>query len=97
VATLIDDPVAADLAADAVSGTEQAWTVAARDGLGHRDLRRAAQACLEIAASRCPPEQRPGVERYRELVRRGRTPGDRVRDTVTARGAIAALIEATDA
>ncbi len=97
VATLIDDPAAADDAADAVAGVEQAWIAAARDGLGNPGLHRAAQRCMEIAARRCPPTLRRGVETYAELVDRSLTPGDLVRDAVMARGPLAALLEASHA
>lgn len=97
VVTLIDDPVAADEAAEAVGGVEGAWIAAARDGLDDVVMRRAGQRCLDIAARRCPPELRSAVESYAELVERGRTPGDDLRDAVTACGPLAALVEATHA
>lgn len=50
--TLLDDPVAADLAVDAVEPVATAWDTAARIGLADRRLYLAANRCLAIAARR---------------------------------------------
>ncbi|MDP9117560.1 MAG: ergothioneine biosynthesis glutamate--cysteine ligase EgtA, partial [Actinomycetota bacterium] len=73
VVTLIDDPVAADRAADACACLDGAWVAAARTGLGDPVIHTAVLGCLDIAARRCPPELRGQVEAYAELVARGRT------------------------
>jgi glutamate--cysteine ligase len=95
--TLIDDPMAADDAADACAGLEDSWLVAARDGLRNPALLTAARRCVDIAARRCPAELRAEVETYAELVHRGRTPGDDLRETAELRGPLAVLAEAVDA
>ncbi|MCW2497090.1 ergothioneine biosynthesis glutamate--cysteine ligase EgtA [Jatrophihabitans sp.] len=97
VTTLIDDDVAADRAAEVCAGLEDAWRVAARDGLHDAALHRAAVSCLDIAARRCLPALRPEVEAYAELVARGRTPGDELRETAGRRGPLYALREVADA
>lgn len=94
VTALIDDPVAADLAAEACTAVVGAWPRAARSGLADPALREAAQRCVAIAAARCPGGLRPDVEAYAELVHHGRTPGDALRARIDAVGAATALAEA---
>jgi glutamate--cysteine ligase len=53
--TLIDDPVAADRAAELCEPVSGSWETAARDGLADSALHAAARGCLDIAARRCPP------------------------------------------
>jgi glutamate--cysteine ligase len=48
-ATLMDDPVAADLATEATEPATQMWTEAARDGLANSTLAGCARRCLAIA------------------------------------------------
>jgi len=91
--TLVDDPVAADAAADTCAPVSGAWATAARSGLADRGIARAARACVEIAARRCPQELRADVERYAELVTGGRTPGDEIRELAAVRGPLALLEE----
>jgi glutamate--cysteine ligase len=100
VTTLIDDPVAADGAAEACAGTGHgvdAWVRGARDGLRDPALLAAARRCVDIAARRCPAALRADVEAYAELVHRGRTPGDELHETAALRGPLAVLAEAADA
>lgn len=91
--TLTDDERAADLAEDACAPVEGRWTVAAREGLHDRTVSRAARRCVEIAAERCPEQLRPEVEAYAEMVSRGRTPGDDLRELAARRGPLAVLEE----
>jgi glutamate--cysteine ligase len=97
VVTLVDDPRAADLALDACAGSPTDLTVAARFGLADPRLRRAAVACAEVAVARCPDGLRPELERLAELIARGRTPGDDVRDRIAAVGPLRTLEEAAHA
>jgi len=90
--TLMDDERAADLAEDACAPVAGWWTVAARDGLRHRTVGLAARRCAQIAAERCAEELRPQVQAYAEMVWRGRTPGDDLRERAL-RGPLAALEE----
>ena len=54
--TLLDDPVAADIAAEATESVATAWDQAARVGLGDRRLHAAATRCVQTAAERAPAE-----------------------------------------
>lgn len=90
-ATLLDDPVAADRAADASAPVAGAWDRAARDGLADPALQRAAAACLAAALSAVPPELSGEVAALAELVDRGRSPGDALLDRIRTGGAAAAL------
>lgn len=91
--TLTDDERAADLAQDACAPVAGQWTIAARDGLRDLQMGVAARRCALIAAEHCPPELRPQVQAYAEMVDRGRTPGDDLRELAAARGPLAILEE----
>ena len=91
--TLMDDPVAADLATEATERTTELWTEAARDGLGHATLADSARRCLDIAASRVPAELVPAVADLAELVQSGRCPGDLLAQRITEIGPQAAFEE----
>ncbi|KQS71891.1 ergothioneine biosynthesis glutamate--cysteine ligase EgtA [Modestobacter sp. Leaf380] len=93
-ATLLDDPVAADLAAAACAPVAGRWDDAAHHGLTDPDLHTAATACLAAVADRVPPALRPEVHALAELVAAGRSPGDAVADTARAAGPAAALLAA---
>ena len=90
---LVDDPAAADAAAEACAPVRDAWLVAARDGLADRTLHAAATACLDIAVRHSPPELHDRVDAYAELVAAGRTPGDEIRDRAAATDPLTALLE----
>jgi ergothioneine biosynthesis glutamate--cysteine ligase EgtA len=90
---LMDDPVAADAAADATEGTHRRWTEAARGGLADPALAEAARRCLSIAADRVPPELAPAVADLAELVHGGRCPGDLVAERIGEVGPSAVLAE----
>jgi glutamate--cysteine ligase len=75
-ATLMDDPRAADLAAEASAPVAGAWDTAARLGLADPALRRAATSCLAAALTAVPAALRPEVEALAGLVEQGRSPGD---------------------
>jgi glutamate--cysteine ligase len=91
--TLMDDPVAADLATEATEPAAQLWTEAARDGLAHATLADSARRCLDIAASRVPVELGPAVADLAELVDSGRCPGDLLAQRITEIGPQAAFEE----
>ncbi|CAM3305949.1 ergothioneine biosynthesis glutamate--cysteine ligase EgtA [Mycobacterium intermedium] len=84
--TLLDDPVAADLAADAVEPVATAWDTAARVGLGDRRLRRAAKRCIAIAADRVPPALGDAMQPLIRNVEGGRCPADDFADEVFEHG-----------
>jgi glutamate--cysteine ligase len=91
-ATLLDDPIAADRAAELCEPVAGSFETAARDGLGDPALFAAAMGCLDIAAHRCADDLRPEVEAYAELVSRRQTPGDELRERI-ARSSPAAVLE----
>ncbi len=91
--TLIEDEVAADRAAELCEPLRDSWTDAARAGLGDPAIRHAARGCADVAARRCAPELRADVERFADLVERGRTPGDELRARAAADGPLAVLEE----
>jgi len=93
VTTLIDDEVAAARSAELCEGLSNEWQTAARDGVRPTPLRKAAIGCADVAARRCPPELRSAVESYAELLSRGRTPGDGLRERAERVGPLAAMLE----
>src|SRR5205085_535999 len=95
-ATLLDDPVAADVAAEATEPVAGAWTRAARLGLGDDALRRAAVVCLAAALGAVPAGLRADVEALADLAERGADPGDAVLTDARDGGPTAALLSATD-
>ncbi|QUR69271.1 ergothioneine biosynthesis glutamate--cysteine ligase EgtA [Mycobacterium spongiae] len=84
--TLLDDPVAADLAAEAVEPVTTAWDTAARIGLRDRQLYLAANRCLSVAAERAPAELTAAMERLMHDVDRGRCAADDFSDRVIEHG-----------
>jgi glutamate--cysteine ligase len=90
---LVDDPVAADAAADACAPVAHVWEAAARDGLGDPEIRRAVTRCVEIAARRCPEALRTEIEGFAELISSGRTPSGELRRRVMATSPLAVLEE----
>jgi glutamate--cysteine ligase len=81
VVTLADDPVAADLAADACAPLDDSATLelAARDGLASPALRAAVRACTDIAARHAPPGLEGQLARLAELATDGRGVGEELR------------------
>jgi glutamate--cysteine ligase len=93
VATLMDDPVAADLANDASEQAAPLWAVAARHGLADPRLAASARRCLEIAVGRAPAGLAPAVADLAELVESGRCPGDLLAQRIGEIGPHAAFEE----
>jgi glutamate--cysteine ligase len=95
VAALIDDPLAAELAAEAAEPAADRWRQAARDGLTDPVLARAACRCFEAALDALPrlgaqalvPLVAGYMERY---VARGRCPADESTPYRTAGARVAA-------
>ncbi|MFG1911463.1 glutamate-cysteine ligase family protein [Kribbella sp. NPDC048928] len=92
-ATLMDDPIAADLAAEATEGTGALWTEAARDGLSDPRLAEATRRCLQIATDRAPVALAAELEELAELADSGRSPGDLLVERIGKVGPRAALAE----
>ncbi|HET9874650.1 MAG TPA: glutamate-cysteine ligase family protein, partial [Mycobacterium sp.] len=84
--TLLDDPDASDIAAEAVEPVASAWNTAARLGLGNRRIYAAANRCVAIAAERTPAVLQDAMGRLVALVERGRCPADDFADRVIEAG-----------
>jgi glutamate--cysteine ligase len=82
VATLVDDPVAADEAAALCEPVADAWHTAARRGLDDPLVRSAVTGCAALAARRAPEGLRDEAESYAELIASGRTPSGELRSRV---------------
>ncbi len=91
---LLDDPVAADIAAEAVEPVATAWDIAARVGLRDRRLYEAANKCVAVAAERAPTELTNAMQLLVSGVERGRCPGDDFSDQVIEHGIAATVSEA---
>ncbi|BBY19117.1 ergothioneine biosynthesis glutamate--cysteine ligase EgtA [Mycolicibacterium litorale] len=84
--TLLDDPVAADIAAEATEPVATAWDRAARTGLGDRRLQSAAVRCVETAAERAPAPIMESMQLLVRSVEEGRSPADDFSDRAVAYG-----------
>ncbi len=91
---LLDDPVAADIAAEAVEPVATAWDTAARLGLRDRRLHEAANRCVAVAAEKAPAELTDAMERLVRTVEQGRCPGDYFSEQVIEHGIAATVSEA---
>src|SRR5829696_1440312 len=74
--SLLDDPVAADIAAEATEAVATAWDRAAQIGLGDRRLHEAAIVCVYTAAERAPAELEESMRQLVRSVEKGRSPAD---------------------
>lgn len=96
--TLLDDPEAAAVAAEATAPVATAWDLAARAGLGDRHLREAAVTCVRAAAERAPASLVEPMARLLDQVGKGRCAADDFADLAVQRGipsAVGHLAEAT--
>jgi glutamate--cysteine ligase len=84
--TLLDDPVAADIAAEATEAVATAWDRAAQIGLGDRRLSDAAVRCVHAAAERAPAGLEESMEQLVRSVEQGRCPADDFSDRVVKYG-----------
>jgi glutamate--cysteine ligase len=91
--TLLDDPVAADIAAEATEPVATAWDRAAQTGLGDRRLHEAATRCVQAAAERAPAEVEESMQRLVRSVEQGRSPADDFSDRVVRKGIATAVTE----
>ncbi|MCX2933162.1 ergothioneine biosynthesis glutamate--cysteine ligase EgtA [Mycobacterium sp. CVI_P3] len=91
--TLLDDPVAAGLAAEAVEPVATAWDLAARAGLVDNRLYEAANRCVAIAAERAPAELSESMQRLVHNVESGRCPADDFADQAIRSGIERALLQ----
>ncbi len=91
--TLLDDPVAADIAAEAVEPVATAWDTAAQAGLRDRRLYEAANRCVAAAAERAPAGLTDAMQRLIRYVEQGRCPGDDFSDQVIEHGIAATVAQ----
>lgn len=91
--TLLDDPGAAAVAAEATESVATAWDRAAQLGLGDRRLRQAAVRCVAAAAERAPAELEESMQRLMRSVQQGRSPADDFSDRVVAHGIAPAVTQ----
>lgn len=91
---LLDDPAAADAAAEAVEPVATTWDTAARVGLRDRRLYEAANACVAVAAEKAPAGLSDSMQRLVRSVEQGRCPGDDFSDQVIEHGIAATVSEA---
>jgi glutamate--cysteine ligase len=89
--TLLDDPAAADIAAEATESVATAWDRAARIGLGDQRLQAAAVRCVRAAADRAPDRLADAMAGLLAQVEQGRCPADDFSDQVVDRGLSSAV------
>lgn len=86
LATLLDDPAAADIAAEATESVATAWDRAAQLGLEDRRLHAAATRCVEAAAERVPADLEESMSLLARSVEQGRSPADDFADRAVKYG-----------
>jgi glutamate--cysteine ligase len=91
---VLDDPGAADRAAEAVEPTLRRTADAARLGITDPQLAAAARGVVQAALSAVPDALRPAVEDWAELLDSGRTPADLVLERARRDGPLACLTAA---
>lgn len=91
LATLLDDPAAADIAAEATEDVATAWDRAARIGLADRHLQAAALTCVTAAAERAPSELAESMDQLVSSIEQGRCAADDFAEYVVADGIAAAI------
>ena len=93
LATLLDNPAAAQIAADATAAVGGEWDLAARAGLPDPRLRAAAVTCVTAAAEHAPAELTDAMAGLLADVEAGRCPGDDFSDRVVEHGIPTALTQ----
>jgi glutamate--cysteine ligase len=89
--TLLDDPEAAAIAAEATAPVATAWDRAARMGLADRRLHAAAITCVRAAAERAPAELAESMRHLMRSVEQGRSPADDFADRAVRYGIASAV------
>lgn len=89
--TLLDDPSAAAVAAEATEPVATAWDCAARTGLQDRRLHDAAKRCVQAAAERAPAAVEESMQLLVRSVEQGRCPADDFADRAVAHGIAGAV------
>ncbi|CAA0082966.1 Glutamate--cysteine ligase EgtA [Mycolicibacterium vanbaalenii] len=91
--TLLDDPAASDIAAEATESVATAWDRAAQVGLRDRRLHSAAYRCVHAAAERAPAELEESMRALVRSVEQGRSPGDDFADRAVNYGIAGAVTQ----
>jgi len=91
--TLLDDPAAAEVAAEAVEPVSTAWDLAARVGLADKRLHAAAKRCVAAVADRAPKELSESMAQLVQNVDDGRSPADDFADRAIRHGIGPALLQ----
>jgi gamma-glutamylcysteine synthetase len=91
---VLDDPAAADRAAEAVEPIARRTADAVRLGIADPQLAAAARAVVQAALPAVPASLRPAVEDWAALLESGRTPADLVLETARRDGPLACLTAA---
>jgi glutamate--cysteine ligase len=89
--TLLDDPEAAAIAAEATAPVATAWDRAARMGLADRRLHAAAVTCVRAVAERAPAELAESMRHLMRSVEQGRSPADDFADRAVRYGIASAV------
>jgi len=91
--TLLDDPVAAEVAAEATEPVATAWDIAARVGLADRRLHASATRCVQAAAQRVPSALQDSMQRLVRIVEDASSPGEEFAQRVIRCGVTQAVNE----
>ena len=91
--TLLDDPTAAEVAAEATEPVARAWDIAARAGLADRRLHSSAIRCVQAAAERVPPALHGSMQRLVDIVEAASSPGEEFAQQVIRDGVPEAVSE----
>jgi glutamate--cysteine ligase len=91
--TLLDDPAASALAAEATEPVATSWDLAAQVGLGDPGLHAAALTCVNVVAERAPAEIEESIELLARSVEQGRSPADDFVDLAAAHGIADAVVQ----
>jgi glutamate--cysteine ligase len=91
--TLLDDPAAADIAAEATEPVATSWDHAARVGLNDRHLYAAAMRCAYAAAERAPEGMQESMRQLVRIVEEGSCPGDAFSERVIRYGVPSAVTQ----
>jgi glutamate--cysteine ligase len=92
-ATLADDPVAADRAAEVCEPVAGRLDDAIRHGTADPAVGAAVRGCLDIAQQHCPIELQPDLAGLADLLASGRSPSGEIRARVEQGGPLAVLEE----
>ena len=89
--TLLDDPAAADVAAEVTEPVAGAWDRAALTGLADRRLHGSAMRCAYAAAERVPEALRDSMQALIRIVEEGSCPGEAFSERVIRYGVASAV------